>query len=221
MTQSRKSGEMDQQNKKGTDLVLQNHPFSPSSIPIIPSSPRSYRLPLRTCPASPPRTAVVTRQGQTLIAPNSTFARAVVMGNAISEDDVHRGPATDASQPQQARCGTDNRVYSRKPQPVSNLTVLLSQHDRNNELSEQRGLQQIGSKNGGSPKLSPSSWSPGRNEADSASGPPPPPPAFGRSAPDLRPPAPFSRQLLASKSLKASTTAAPTQTNAMGDKVRK
>ena len=135
-------------------------------------------------PRSPPRT-VVSIRGQTLIAPNSSLARAIVMGNELSqqvnEDDWNQ--LTD-TQRREASRGTNKKPS--KP-AASNLTVLLQQQQDSPNLPEHH--QQVAIAAAGS---SPSSASTDHTvtEADTASGPPPappPPPAIilGRSAPNI------------------------------------
>jgi hypothetical protein len=165
----------------------------------------------RQRPASPPQ-AVVTVGGHTLIAPNSTLARAIVMGNEISgehgsEDEANVRDVTGrlatsslgSSQPRYApsiASSSPNRHYQ-QPRPVSNLTVLLNQH---NIGGAQYGSDSSGSPNRNREHSSSSVHSTQVDEADSASGPAPAPP-LGTSAPNivarsgsLLPPSQFARQ---------------------------
>lgn len=175
--------------------------------PLPPSSPS--RSSLSSCarhrPASPPK-ALVTVGGQTLIAPNSTLARAIVMGNQMLSGAEHpeanareesHAQASESRGSSHPRLSSPSKDYQR-PRPVSNLTVLLNQH--NLGVGEERSSPVRGSR----PKqhhhrvLSSSSSAilPQGDEADSASG---PAPQLGRSAPTfvdlpLLPPSQFARQ---------------------------
>jgi hypothetical protein len=99
------------------------HPSSKSPLSPV-SNTRLYGL----HPPSPP-VAVVNVRGHTLIAPNSTLARAVIMGNQEStyneaagmHDRKDFGDYRTANPNARARAP----VYS---STVSNLTVLLNQH---------------------------------------------------------------------------------------------
>lgn len=52
-----------------------------TTLSSSPSRHQSYKLPV---PASPPRTIITTSTGHTLIPPNTSFARAVVMGSSTA-----------------------------------------------------------------------------------------------------------------------------------------
>lgn len=156
------------------------------------SSVQSLLFPVE---ASPPK-VVVNVRGHTLIAPNSTLARAIVMGNqesayGASNNETQNNrtmrfqPASNVGTtsisttmtPRSANVPASKMPHGQQnndsKKPISNLPALLNNHYYNNDLHEFLvPITQV-------------------SEADSASGPAPPPPPspptvplLGRSAPN-------------------------------------
>jgi hypothetical protein len=177
---------------KGRRINIENSSSLPDSI--LMNESLIYATSSAPGAASPPK-AVVNIRGHTLIAPNSTLARAIVMGNQESThgSDYNVKQTSSAtgfnlsSNPQNHSVGTtmtprsanlpaskrhhDQRNSDSK-KPISNLPALLNDNYYNNNVQEVfvPGIQV--------------------SEADSASGPAPPPPPspptvplLGRSAP--------------------------------------
>ena len=169
------------------DSVLMNNSSN------YPSS--SFQSPLSPVEASPPK-VIVNVRGHTLIAPNSTLARAIIMGNqesayGVDYDEKQKNGNTRFQQasnvgttsisttmtPSSANLPVSNRPHGQQnnesKKHISNLPALLNNQYYNNDLHETLvPLAQV-------------------SEADSASGPAPPPspspptvPLLGRSAPN-------------------------------------
>ena len=163
--------------------------------------------------ASPPN-GILNLRGHTLIAPNSTLARAIVMGNqesAYGHDESQKN-ATTTNRPD--NLPTSKRVHDQRDnegkKPISNLPALLNAQYYNEYTYEETlvPVKQVFS------------------EADSASGPAPPPPPSpptvplqGRSAPHyyaytnsryreemLHPPAQLSRAFQSSNAAELLST---------------
>ena len=180
------------------------HPRQPRSPRFHPSSkstlsPLSHSRLVGFQPPSPP-VAVVHVRGQTLIAPNSTLARAVVMGNQEStynsSGSPNRNDFSNYHIHHNANPRTRTPAYSSNDsphetlRPVSNLTVLLNQQQH---AEAPRVIQQEVA------------------EADTASGPSYMVP-LGRSAPD------FDSRLMPTQFTRQLSTAATQLTD---DKVRR
>lgn len=149
-------------------------------------------------PASPPK-AVVNIRGQTLIAPNSTLARAIIMGN---QESVH-GASYNATQTTTGSKTGVNQASNFENYSVSTITTPRSanipgtnrQHDQQSSGSKKRisNLPALLNQNcydTDAQKISTPDIQ--VSEADSASGPAPPPPPsppnatlLGRSAPNF------------------------------------
>jgi hypothetical protein len=181
----------DQINSKNSSSLPDSRLMDISSN--FPSSPvQSLSFPVE---ASPPR-VVVNVRGHTLIAPNSSLARAIVMGNQEStyganHDEPQKNGTIRFQQasgvgttsisttmtPRPANLQVSKRMHMQQNnesnKPISNLPALLNNHYYNNDLHETLvPVTQV-------------------SEADSASGPAPPPPPspptvpiLGRSAPN-------------------------------------
>lgn len=168
--------------------------------PVFMSTPRPRQLspdPLRQLsgPRSPPR-AVVSLKGQTLIAPNTSLARAIVMGNnmsqpAASEEDWNKLTTETPRREAAVQQGTASALPQRqpaKPPAASNLTVLLQQQQQQQQQEPQHNEGGAIAAAGSSPSSASTDHT--VTEADTASGPPPlppPPPStvLGRSAPNM------------------------------------
>lgn len=177
---------------KGGKIHIENSISLPDSRSMNDSSFRVTscgQSPLFPLTASPPK-AVVNIRGHTLIAPNSTLARAIVMGNQESVHGVSVAQTNSKTRVNQASNVKDHSVsvamtprsanrqhdqqntHSKKP--ISNLPALLNENYYN-----------AGAQETFIPDVQVS-------EADSASGPAPPPPPspptetlLGRSAPNF------------------------------------
>lgn len=187
-------------------------------LPPQPLSRTSFSY-SRQGPVSPPQAVVaVAVRRHKIIAPHSSLARAIVMGNDMSGEhgnvdmansrDVNARHAASASGSSRARhtASTSSSSPSRDyqhPRPISNLTVLLNQHNIGDSVPVS------GSPNRSRVRSSSSTSSRHVDEADSASGPAPAPTGtLGSSAPNimfrlgsLLPPSQFARQHSASTRL--------------------
>lgn len=185
--------------RKGERRNIENSSSYPDSRLMNENSSSvtlSFQSPLFPSTASPPK-AVVNIRGHTLIKPNSTLARAIVMGNQESVQGTgHNGSQTNNTTsfnqtsnfqnhsvsttmtPRSANLPAAKRQHDQQnsdtKKPISNLPALLNQNYYSNEVHEVL-LHDV--------QVS---------EADSASGPAPPPPPspptgplLGRSAPNF------------------------------------
>lgn len=136
---------------------------------------------------------LINVKGQTLIPPNTSLARSIVMGNESSRPSVVERTKQQESQPRTSDFHFSPQHQGDKP-VASNLTMLMEQQQRNESVQSSYGNFQMGSKSFDSNSInnedsrgrlsSNSSGSCHQNEADTASG-PPPPMALGRSAPGM------------------------------------
>jgi len=159
---------------------------------LSPDTPPKLRQP------SPPR-AVVNILGHTLIAPNTSLARAIVMGNDMSH--TNKEELNDGAARREAR--NSSAASPTQRQAASNLTVLLEQQQMPVQQPPTERSERTAAVGGGSPSnrssavrqreqqhhqrgiSTSSSFSSHHtaDEADSASGPPPDTARLGRSAP--------------------------------------
>ena len=169
---------------------------------LSPDTPPKLRQPQQhLCPPSPPR-AVVNILGHTLIAPNTSLARAIVMGNDTShtnKEESNIGAArreprnSSAASPAQRQAASNLTVLLEQQQmPVqqpplerSERTTAVGGGSPSNRSSGVRQREQEQQQRGLSTSSSTASSHHTADEADSASGPPPDTARLGRSAPVL------------------------------------